>query len=124
MSKLDPAKDPPPRSWATVSIKHITGRRLTGGLIVKIRGSVEILFDEAMSPIAFYDADVYFPDTVLSRRAVSLINDFEPHAPHCRISSQDFDYMLASAAIRNLRPLLRRQPPTDSETITPEETTP
>ena len=54
--------------------------------------------------------EVYFPDQPYSRAHMASINQFYPHLPHTRVPLADWDYYVASSAMRALRPLLGKQP--------------
>lgn len=54
--------------------------------------------------------EVYFPDQPFSRAQMAAINAFYPHLPHTRVPLADWDYYVASSAMRALRPLLGKQP--------------
>jgi hypothetical protein len=52
--------------------------------------------------------EVFFPDCARSAAEMRAINEFFPQLPHVRVPEQDFDYYVASSAMRGLRPLLGR----------------
>lgn len=55
---------------------------------------------------AVYSEEVYFADEPHTRAEQRLINEFHPEVAHIRVPASDFDFYVASAAMRGLRPLL------------------
>lgn len=68
--------------------------------------------------VAVLAEEVFFADEPHSRSAMAQINEFHRDTSHVRVPAVDFDYYVASSAIRGLRPLLGRSP---SETLTETE---
>lgn len=65
--------------------------------------------------------EVYFPDQPFSRAQMAAINEFYAHLPHTRVPLADWDYYVASSAMRALRPLLGKQPEEPASTTQPED---
>lgn len=65
--------------------------------------------------------EVYFPDQTFSRAQMAAINGFYAGLPHTRVPLADWDYYVASSAMRALRPLLGRQPEEPASTTQPED---
>ena len=65
--------------------------------------------------------EVYFPDRPFTRAQVAAINAFAAGLPHTRVPLADWDYYVASSAMRALRPLLGKQPEEPAPTTQPED---
>ena len=102
-------------SYRDLHIVRASGRSLPGGIVLRC-GGAEILFTEDQMPLALYDGEVFFPDEKQTRRSAVLLHTFHPDSPHTRLPVHDFQFTIASALMRNLRPMLRRpqETPTDA----------
>lgn len=59
---------------------------------------------------AVLSEDVIFADEERTRGEMAAINSFHADRPHVRVMEADFDYYVASSAMRGLRPLLGKPP--------------
>lgn len=62
--------------------------------------------------------EVFFPDCSRTAAEMRAINEFFPALPHVRVPESDFDYYVASSAIRGLRPLLGKPSAPESTSTT------